>query len=177
MDKIIIFIKKLFFQLIKIVIFIIKEVFYFVPFSIIMLIGFNFVSINIEDKFTIDQLNIIIASTGLTSILSGLSFRAAISSKDEILNNVFYIQALRFFYATLLLICAIPLAYMYNHDNVISKLAFVLLINKFININIAKLINGFCYTFAMTFFAVGLIITAIAMGVLNKILLTKKLLD
>lgn len=141
------------------------------------LIGINFISISIEDKFSIEQLKIIIASTGLTSILSGLSFRASSSSKNEIDNHVFYIQGLKFFYATLLLICAIPLAYMYNQNNLISKLEFVLLLNKYFNINIANLINGFCFIIAMSAFWIGLLIAATAMASLNKIFFTKKLLD
>jgi len=60
LDKILNFIKRLFFQLIKVVIFIIKEVFYFFPFYIILLIGFNFISISAEDKFSIEQLKIIL---------------------------------------------------------------------------------------------------------------------
>jgi len=177
LDKILNFIKRLFFQLIKVVIFIIKEVFYFFPFYIILLIGFNFISISAEDKFSIEQLKIIIASTGLTSILSGLSFRASSSSQNEIDNHVFYIQALRFFYATLLLICAIPLAYMYNQNNLINTFAFVILINKYFNINIVNLINTSCFSFAIFFFSIGLLIAATAMASLNKKFFTKKLLD
>jgi hypothetical protein len=177
LHKIINFLKRLFFQLIKVIIFVIKEVFYFFPFYIILLIAFNFISISVDDKFSIEQLKIIIASTGLTSILSGLSFRASSSSKNEIDNHIFYIQALRFFYATLLLICAIPLAYMYNQNNLISKLAFVILVNKHFNINIANLINDYCFIFAIFFFNFGLFIATAAMVSLNKILFTKKLLD
>jgi hypothetical protein len=177
MDKILGFIKRIFSQLIKIVIFVIKEVFYLSPFLIILPIAYNFVSISVEDKFSIEQLRIIIASTGLTSILSGLSFRASSSSKNEIDNHIFYIQALRFFYATLLLICAIPLAYTYNQNNLINNLAFVILINRYFNINMANLINALCFNFAIAFFNFGLLITAIAMASLHKIFFTKKLLD
>jgi hypothetical protein len=66
---------------------------------------------------------------------------------------------------------------MYNQNNLINKIAFVILINKYFNINIANLINTFCFTFAMSFFNLGLIIAATAMGSLNRILFTKKLLD
>lgn len=158
-------------------IFIIKEIFYFFPFYIVLLIGFNFLSISVEDKFSIEQLKIIIASTGLISILSGLSFRASSSSKNKIDNHVFYIQALRLFYATLLLITAIPLAYIYNQNGLISKMVFVILINKYFNVNISNLINTLCFIFTIFFFNFGLIIAAIAIASLNKMFFTKKVLD
>jgi hypothetical protein len=173
LEKIFNFIKRIFLQFVNLVIFVIKEIIYFFPFYIILLIGLNFISINPEDKFSVEQLRIIIASAGLTSILSTLSFRASTSSKNEIDSHIFHLQALRLFYATLLLICAIPLAYMYNNE-LVSKLTFVVLINK--NINLVKLINRFIFVVGLSFLAFGLIIAATATASLNKILFSKKLL-
>ena len=63
---------------------------------------------------------------------------------------------------------------MYNQNNLISKLAFVVLLNKYFNINIANLFNTLCFTFAIYFFNFGLIIAAIAMASLNKIFFTNQ---
>ena len=171
------FIKKLFYQLIKVVILIIKKTIFVFPFYIIMIVAIHFMTIRAEDKFSIEQLKIIIASTGIMSILSWLSFRAASASKNENEHRFFYIPAIRFFYATFLFVFAIPLCYLYNKKEFISKLVFVSSLNTLFNINIVELINAICFVFTYFFLFTGLLIAAVAMMCLSETFLYKKLLE
>ena len=109
--------------------------------------------------------------------LNGTPLGTTSTINIEISDKTTWQTAARFFYATLLLICAIPLAYMYNQNNLINTFAFVILINKYFNINIVNLINTSCFSFAIFFFSIGLLIAATAMASLNKKFFTKKLLD
>ena len=52
--------------------FIFKEIFFFMPFYIIILVAMQFYSISLEKKLSPEQYKIIFAAIGITATLSGL---------------------------------------------------------------------------------------------------------
>jgi len=171
------FIKYLSDKTLRLILYIVKLIFFIMPFYIIMLIALQFFTLSPEKKFSNEQYKIIFASIGITATLSGLSFRAGNSCNENDKRNIYYYQGQRLLYATLLFVSALPLAYIYNEMHLINELSLVAVIKKNINLDIASLINGTCFVFAYFFFNFGLLMALVAFRSLNKLLWKEKLLE
>lgn len=163
--------------LVKLSLLIFRILFFFLPIYIIFLIAVQFYSISPHNKPSSQQYYILFVSIGITSTLSGLSFRAGSICEDKDRKRIFYRQGLRLLHATMLFMFSIPLFYIYNEINLINKLSIVTSFGNYINIDISKIINGLCFIFACFFFTFGLLLAEYAFIVLNKTLWEEKLLD
>ena len=92
-------------------IYIVKELFYFVPFVILSIIGYHFISYKYGYAEQTIRYYIMFAATGLTASISGLALSASRSSIDNEKKECFNYAGERLLHSTILFAVAIALEY------------------------------------------------------------------
>ena len=77
--------------------------YFIMPAIVILIVGFCFFYGTVDQKYSNEQYKILIGAFGFTATLSGLSFRAKNSTKNQIKEEIFYDSAEKFLHSTILL--------------------------------------------------------------------------
>ena len=151
----------------NIALFILEEMFFYVPIIVIISVGYQYIGLSFDIKYSHEQYKIIIGAIGITATLSSLSFRASSSSEDRKKKIIYYNQGQKLFHATILFIIAVSIKYICHE---ISPAIFSG------NYYLVKIFRLFSLMFGTIFFYIGLSYMASSLMALNKLLFEEKLL-
>jgi hypothetical protein len=134
--------------------------FYFVPFAILFIVGYNYTFFGITKPFSSDEYNILFASIGITATLSGLTLRASSSADNEKKKRNLYEIGERLLHTTLLFAVVLALRYAAQNNQTLTIIPFLKAIIKYGSFTCTSLL-----------FYYGLIYCVVAIAKLHKLLM------